>query len=167
MRSILPSLVILGAVAWVAAMLALRRSVVADGRRSRVAASNALAVATLVQGLHFTEELLTGFDERFPALMGLSAMPETFFVAFNAAWLLAWIAAVPGLRAGHAAAFFAAWFLALAGMLNGIAHPLIAAAQGGYFPGLATAPAVGIVCWWLWRRLQAATRRTAPGQRAP
>ena len=52
----------------------------------------------------------------------------------------------------------AAWFLAIAGMFNGIAHPLLAVAAGGYFPGLASSPFIGAASVWLWFRLRSATR---------
>ena len=38
-------------------------------------------------------------------------------------------------------------------MANGLAHPLLAIRAGGYFPGLATAPLVGVVGVMLFRRL--------------
>ncbi|MCP5090226.1 MAG: hypothetical protein GY949_04810, partial [Gammaproteobacteria bacterium] len=55
-------------------------------------------------------------------------------------------------------AYFAAWFLAIAGMLNGVAHPLLAIAAGGYFPGLITSPFIGAAGVWLWLGLRKATR---------
>jgi hypothetical protein len=64
-------------------------------------------------------------------------------------------------------AFFAAWFLAIAGALNGIGHPLMAVAAGGYFPGLVSSPFVGLACIWLWIRLREATRSSATPERAP
>src|SRR5580704_5983036 len=68
-----------------------------------------------------------------------------------------WTAAVLGLRAGHRSAFFPAWFLAIASIANGIAHPLLAVRVGGYFPGLLTAPLVGIAGGFLWACLMAMT----------
>jgi hypothetical protein len=61
-------------------------------------------------------------------------------------------------RAGYGAAFFAAWFLAVAAMANGVAHPLLAVASGGYFPGLVTAPVIAGVGIRLFVRLRAATQ---------
>jgi hypothetical protein len=123
----------------------------------RLAAARALAVATVVQGLHFAEEASTGFHERLGALLGLPGMSFSFFVVFNLAWLGIWVASVPGLRSARAAAFFAAWFLAIAGMFNGIAHPLLALAAGDYFPGLVSSPFIAGASAWLWLRLRAAT----------
>ena len=42
-------------------------------------------------------------------------------------------------------AALAAWFLAIAGMFNGIAHPLLALASGGYFPGLVSSPFIAVM----------------------
>lgn len=55
-------------------------------------------------------------------------------------------------------AALAAWFLAIAGMFNGIAHPLLAIAAGGYFPGLVNSPFIGVASVWFWLRLLRATR---------
>jgi hypothetical protein len=155
----LASALILGSVAIVAVFLALSRPVSADGA-ARQAAGRALATAVVVQAIHFTEEAATGFEERFPALFGLSPIPFPVFVAFNVAWLLIWIASIAGIRSGRADAFFAAWFLAIAGLLNAVAHPLLAVASAGYFPGLITSPFIGLACVLLWMRLRRATGGT-------
>ena len=118
----------------------------------------ALAFAVALQSVHFAEEAATGFHERFPGLVGLPGIPLSVFVVFNLTWLGIWVASVPGLRSARADAFFAAWFLAIAGMLNGIAHPLFAIATGGYFPGLVSSPLIGAASVWLWLRLRRATR---------
>jgi hypothetical protein len=85
-------------------------------------------------------------------------MPTGFFVAFNLAWIAFWIVSIPLLQRGLRPAFFAAWFIAIAGMLNALAHPWMAIASGGYFPGLVTSPAIGLAGVILWQRLQRATR---------
>ena len=118
-----------------------------------------LSLAVVVQSVHFAEEAATGFHERFPALLGLPGMPLAFFVVFNLTWLGIWVASAPGLRSARKAAFFAAWFLAIAGMVNAIAHPLLAIAEGGYFPGLISSPFIGGASAWLWLRLRRATHR--------
>ena len=119
----------------------------------RAAAARTLALATAIQAAHFVEETATGFHERFPALFGAPPMPLAFFVGFNLTWLAIWVAAVPGLGNSRTWAFFAAWFLAIAGMLNGIGHPAMAIAVGGYFPGLLTSPFIGAASFWLWQRM--------------
>ena len=160
MLSLVPSLVVLGLVAFAALHLALRRRTSDQLRMERVSASHMLAITTAIQGGHFIEEWATGFNIRLPALFGLDPIPLSFFVAFNLAWIVVWIASVPLLRTGRRAAFFAAWFLAIAGMLNGVAHPLLAAVSGGYFPGLISSPLIGLASIFLWQRLY----RASPGE---
>ncbi len=101
---------------------------------------------------------MTGFPERLGALLGLPAMPMSFFLIFNLTWLAIWIVSVPALRAASRSAFFAAWFLAIAGIINAIAHPLLAVAAEGYFPGLVSSPFIGAAAAWLWLRLREATK---------
>jgi hypothetical protein len=120
------------------------------------------AVALGAQCLHFTEELLTGFHERFPALLGFAPWSTTFFVSFNLAWIAVWAISALALRPGFAAALAPLWFLALALLVNGIAHPLLALRAGGYFPGLYTSPLVGVSGALLSARLW---RLTEPAER--
>lgn len=157
MLSILPSAVILGLVAIAAVALALRRSSPVAAAQERLIASRILGVATVIQGAHFLEEWATGFHIRFPALLGLDPMPVFFFVPLNLVWIAVWIVSVPFLRRGQTFAFFAAWFLGIAALLNGVAHPLMAIASGGYFPGLLTAPFIGLAGVLLIKKLQTAT----------
>ncbi len=161
LRSLLPSIFVLGLAALAALTLARIRRSPPENVAQRSAAARTLAFATAVQSVHFIEEAATGFHERLGALVGLPGMPFSFFVVFNLTWLGIWIAAVPGLRSARLTAFFAAWFLAIAGMINGIAHPLLAIAADGYFPGLVTSPVIGGVSIWLWLRLRAATHSAA------
>ena len=154
--SFLPSIVVLGLVAAAAARLAQKPT--KDGQQpERGRAARVLCIATIVQGIHFIEEVSTGFHERLPALIGEPRMPLSIFVAFNLVWLIIWMASVPGLSDGRRGAFFAAWFLAIAGILNGIAHPLLALASNGYFPGLVTSPFIGAAGVWLCLSLRRAT----------
>ena len=155
---ILPSFFVLGLAALAALRLASSRRSPPDNVAERLDAARALALAVGVQSVHFAEEVATGFHERFPALLGLPGMPLSFFVLFNLAWLAIWVASVPGLRSARAVAFFAAWFLAIAGMINLIAHPLLAVASAGYFPGLVSSPFIGAASVWLWIRLHRATQ---------
>ena len=157
MWSLVPSIAVLGPVAFVALQLSRFRLSPARFTMQRVIASRALGMTTAVQGAHFVEEWVTGFHVRFPALFGLEPMPLAFFVVFNLTWIAIWIASIPLLRSARKLGFFAAWFLAIAGMLNGIAHPLMAIASGGYFPGLVSSPFIGLVSIYLWRQLQGAT----------
>lgn len=125
-----------------------------DARRRTAA----LFVAGLmIYALHFLEEYATRFYERFPPVLGLSPWPAGFFIVFNLSWLLVWVLAAPGLRAGYRVAYFPVWFFAIAMMGNGVAHPLLSVYARGYFPGLITSPLAGIVGFWLWSRLRAIT----------
>jgi hypothetical protein len=110
------------------------------------------------QCLHFMEEAVTGFPERFPQLLGLPAWPADFFVVFNLTWLSIWTLSTIGLHRGYWFALFPIWFFAIGSIANGIAHPLLAVAVRGYFPGLITSPIVGVLGVLLWLRLQALTR---------
>ena len=159
--SYLPSLVVLGLAAAIALLLAVSRRSPPPLARQRLAAARALAVTLVLQAVHFLEEAATSFPERLGDQLGLAAMPLSSFVTFNLACLGIWILSIPGLRRAHQGAFFAAWFLAIAGMMNGILHPLLAVAASGYFPGLASAPVIGCAAFWLWFRLRAATRPAA------
>ena len=158
MLSLLPSILVLGLAALAALLLASNRPSPPENVAERFTAARALALATGIQALHFTEEAATGFHERLPALLGLPAMPFSFFILFNLAWLVIWVASIPGLRSSRTAAFFAAWFLAIAGIFNGVAHPLLAVAAEGYFPGLVSSPLIGAASVWLWLRLSKATQ---------
>ena len=158
LQSLLPSIFILGLAALAALILARSRRSPAENKSQRIAASRALAIATGVQAMHFAEEAATGFHERLGPVFGLPEMQFSFFMAFNLTWLGIWIVSVRGLRSAHTGAFFAAWFLAIAGMFNGIGHPLLAAAAGGYFPGLVSSPFIAAASVWLWLKLRSATQ---------
>ncbi len=142
LRSILLGTSGLGVVA--AISLALARSGPHPEHRGPFATVRRLGwLAVAAQALHFGEEWLGGFPDRFPALLGLAAWPPGFFVTLNLAWLAAWILALVRPRAWPGFTLFALWFLALAGIVNGVAHPMLALAGGGYFPGLWTSLLVG------------------------
>jgi hypothetical protein len=158
MLNALPSMLVLGLAALAALLLALSRWSPPEDVMKRLAAARALALAVGVQSVHFVEEAATGFHEQLGTLLGLPGIPLSSFVGFNLLWLGIWVASVPGLRSARAAAFFAAWFLAIAGMFNGIAHPLLTLAAEGYFPGLVSSPFIGAASVWLWLRLRTATR---------
>jgi hypothetical protein len=156
MQSMIPSIAILTLVALAALILARRRNASGESAIERTAASRALVLATAAQSVHFVEEWATGFHIQFPALFGQDPMPLAFFVAFNLAWIAIWVFSVPLIRSGVRPAVFAAWFLALAGMLNALAHPSLAALVGSYFPGLISSPLIGVARLYLWRRLHRA-----------
>lgn len=157
------SSILLGTTAlWIAALLALLLSLSrpAIGRDYRKGIRWLSGFTLALQLLHFGEEYLHRFYLRFPELLGLAAWPELFFVAFNLAWLTIWGAAIACLEKFPRAAAFPLWFLAIASAANGVAHPLMAAAVDGYFPGLWSALPPGILGFLLLRRLAVATARS-------
>ncbi|MGE0816786.1 MAG: HXXEE domain-containing protein [Vicinamibacterales bacterium] len=129
----------------------------ATGARSWRTLGTVAAVALACHALHFGEELVTGFPRRFPELVGLAPWPTALFVGFNVAWIAGWAASAWAVRSGTRVAFFPLWFLGLASAANGVAHLALAFRVGGYFPGLATSPIVGIAGVVLLRRLVNAT----------
>ena len=157
MSGLVPSIVALGLVALAALQATLGRTCPVELTAERAAASKMLAIATAVQTAHFIEEWATGFHVRFPALFGLDPIPLSVFVAFNLGWIVLWIVSIPLIRRARQPAFFTAWFLAIAGVLNGIAHPVLAISTGGYFPGLISSPLIGLAGLLLWQRLNGAT----------
>jgi len=122
-----------------------------DGIESRTV--NIAAASLAVQSVHFAEEYLTGFNERFPELLGLPAWPVTFFVVFNLSLIAIWLLSIYSLRRSRLYAIFPVWFLAIASVVNGIAHPLMALLSEGYFPGLVTSPIAGLAGTLLFRAL--------------
>ena len=86
---------------------------------------------------------MTGFHERFPQMLGLPAWSGEFFVAFNLFWISVWVLSSIGVRTNFRPAFFPVWFFAIGMAGNGFAHPALAIAAAGYFPGLFTSPVVG------------------------
>ncbi|MEM7350609.1 MAG: HXXEE domain-containing protein [Acidobacteriota bacterium] len=127
-----------------------------SGDRSRLA--RWLLIGIAAQCFHSIEELLGEFYIRFPEFFGLVPWSIDLWVAFNIVWVALWILAALGLVAGWRLALLPTWFFALGMAANGIAHPLLAVASGGYFPGLVTSPLVGILGVWLLRLLWVATR---------
>ena len=125
---------------------------------SRQRTARLFLVGLSVQCLHFTEEFVTRFQVRFPALLGFPAWSENFFVVFNLIWLSIWILSAVGLQNGHRLALFPVWFFAIAATVNGVAHPLLALMIRGYFPGLISSPVLGVIGVLLWQRLLALTR---------
>ena len=159
---ILPSLVILGTLALIAQALANSRPSFPERFRERNTASAALAVATLLQAAHFSEELGMGFRIQFPELFGLPPIPVLLFVTLNLACLLLWTYAVLAISTNEKFALSAAWFLVLTGILNGIVHPIISLSSGAYFPGLLTSLPLAIACCWLCISMIKATRPRFP-----
>jgi Protein of unknown function with HXXEE motif len=97
------------------------------------------------QLLHFAEEYLTRFDERFPVLFGGEPYPRDIFVMFNllsyAVFIVGWL----GLKRGIQPLFIPALFFVTYGMIgNAIMHVVFCIMVGGYFPGIYTS-----LLYWL------------------
>ena len=118
-----------------------------------------VALTILAQCVHFLEEFRSHFFIRFPEAFGLQPFTETVFDSFNLTWLAIWVIALFAVRAGLVIAVCPLWFLGLAMILNFLAHPILALRFGGYFPGLLTAPLVGVLGILLIREM---VRITAP-----
>jgi len=151
----LPSEILGTAGLWVALAVA---ALIAIGRRRAVPQNSFVRPAALltlaIQALHFGEEFATGFQTRFPQWLGLTPWSDRFFVLFNIGWICLWALALAALHRGTATvlALAALWFLALSAIGNGLAHPLLAMAVGGYFPGLFTALPLALAgerAWWI------------------
>lgn len=151
--------------ALMALLLTVTRSVGDPDPLARRSLVRLIALAILLQSLHFTEELLTGFHMRFPEMLGLRPWSITFFVGFNLFWIAVWGGSLAGVHRQLRAALFPLWFLGIACAANGIAHPLFSVVERGYFPGLWSSPLVGIAGFLLLRGLAAFTRaeRLSPG----
>lgn len=158
LRSVLIGTAGLSVAAVAAIVLTVRRGRISASPNEAAAVARAAIIAVLFQSAHFLEELATGFHQRFPELLGLSEWSGRFFVTFNLFWLALWTISIWSLPARRSSALFTLWFLALAGCANGVAHPLLSARVGGYFPGLVTSPFVGMAGATLLRRLLFATR---------
>ena len=106
-------------------------------------AAPAYFAAVGAQVAHFIEEYRTGFYKAFPPIVGAAPWSRESFLLFNLLWLLVFGVAAVGLLRGWHPVIVIALFLAIGGgVLNGVAHIVLAAAARGYFPGLFTAPLV-------------------------
>jgi hypothetical protein len=84
-----------------------------------------------------------------------------FFVSFNLMWILAWALGSRGLPARRLSAVAVLWFLGIAGLMNGLAHPVLAMRSGDYFPGFLTSPLIAAAGLVLMRRLTSITLSSA------
>lgn len=127
-------------------------------RAAAIAALRATAaLAVVVQLVHCGEEYRYAFYQRFPELLGFAPWPASFFVAFNAAWIVVWLASLALLGAYPRGAAFPLWFLAIAATANGVVHPLLSVVFQGYFPGLWTSPGCAVAGVLLLRAMVRAT----------
>jgi len=119
--------------------------------------------AVAVLSLHFTEELVSGFDREFPALFGRRWSVGTF-VGFNMGWLVVFTLCTIGVARGQAVAFLGVLFLALIGTFgNGFGHVVLSLVTGRLFPGTYTAPLLIVVGLTLTGILKRASGHGGPG----
>jgi hypothetical protein len=115
----------------------------------------------LAQAAHSIEEYLGHLWESFPParfVTGLvSSDLERGFIVMNVlliafgVWCFLW-----PVRHGWSVAVALAWFWAAIEIVNGIGHPLWSLREGGYTPGLATAPVLLVLAVYLAYRLRRA-----------
>ncbi len=123
----------------------------------RVLSLYLLLVATEL--IHMTEEVVTGFPEKFPLLFNVAVTDKAFEASFLFVSAIGVLAAI-GLIYRNPIADYFVWFFAIGpGIVNGIAHfvfPVIAGTY--YFPGLITVLMPFIVGIILIKRLVSRSR---------
>jgi hypothetical protein len=121
------------------------------------------------QAGHSIEEYFGHLWESFPParfLTGLvSSNLERAFVVLNVLLLVfgLWCLLYP-VRHGWPIAVPLVWFWVAIEVMNGIVHPLWSLHQGGYTPGLATAPLLLLVAIYLAHQLRRAPRGLSTGE---
>ena len=113
----------------------------------------------LAQAAHSVEEYLGRLWESFPPARAVSGLLspnlELGFLTFNLAlvafgvWCFLW-----PVRRGWPSAVLLAWGWVVIETINGIGHPLWSLRQGGYTPGVLTAPVLLILAIHLARQLR-------------
>jgi hypothetical protein len=118
----------------------------------------------LAQAAHSVEEYVTKLYEVFAPARFVSSLinsdPALGFAAANALLvafgLRCWFVPV---RSNWPSARGFAWFWTVLELGNGLGHSMLALRQGGYFPGVVTAPLLLLFASWLAVLL---TRQTEP-----
>jgi hypothetical protein len=124
------------------------------------------AALVLAQAAHSVEEYLGRLWESLPPARFLTALVsqdlERGFLILNASLLAfgAWCILWPVRRAWPSAAPLAWCWIAVA-VVNGVGHPLWTLRQGGYTPGVATAPVLLVLAIYLARQLRHRSLRGA------
>jgi hypothetical protein len=128
--------------------------------------SATFAALVLAQAAHSVEEIIGRLWESFPPARLISGLVssdrELGFVILNCALVAfgVWCLAVP-VRRGWPSATRIMWVWIVIETINGIVHPLWSLRQGGYTPGVLTAPILLVLALYLasqLRRSDAAAR---------
>src|SRR5271163_1231660 len=106
LRSILVGTAGLSAGALVALLLTILRKPLEGDSAGRRRVARLFLLGLAAQCLHFLEEFVTRFQDRFPRLLGLPAWSDDFFVAFNLIWLSVWLLSAIVLERGYGFALF-------------------------------------------------------------
>jgi hypothetical protein len=119
----------------------------------------AFGALVLAQAAHSVEEYAGRLWESFPPARFLTGLvsrdPEAGFVVINVflvafgVWCFLW-----PVRRGWPSAIPLAWLWVTVETINGVGHPLWSLRQGGYTPGVATAPLLLIFALYLARELR-------------
>jgi hypothetical protein len=115
----------------------------------------------LTQAAHSIEEYVGHLWESFPPARFLTSLVssdfERGFVLLNVSLLAfgVWCFLWP-VRRGWPVAVALAWLWAVVEIVNGIGHPLWSLREGGYTPGLATAPVLLVLAVYLAYQLRRA-----------
>ncbi len=125
----------------------------------------------MAQTAHSIEEYVGRLWESFPPAMFLTGLVssdrEAGFLALNIAlvafgfWCLLW-----PVRLNRRSAAPFAWFWVVIETINGIGHPAWSVRQGGYTPGLLTAPVLLALALFLAFQLRSAARHSARAARS-
>lgn len=119
---------------------------------------NAFAILIAAQAAHSVEEYAFRlFDVFAPARVVSSLFSGNLSAGFafaNAGIVLFGVwCYLARVRPSHPSGRAYAWFWTILELANGLGHTMLAAARGGYFPGLGTAPALICVSLYLGRTL--------------
>jgi hypothetical protein len=119
----------------------------------------AFGALILAQAAHSVEEYLGRLWESFPPARFLTGLVsrdlETGFLVINiglvafGVWCFLW-----PVRRGWSSAIPLAWFWVTIQVINGVGHPLWSLRQGGYTPGVATAPVLLLLALYLAHQLR-------------
>ncbi len=123
----------------------------------------AFAALVLAQAAHSVEECIGRLWESYPPARFVAGLIspdlERNFVAGNVLlvafgiWCLLW-----PVRRGWPSAVYLGWAWVIVEVINGIVHPLWTLHEGGYTPGVATAPLLLATAAYLWYQLRNAAR---------